>query len=175
MSNEIRNLEPSIIWNNFCELNAVPRPSKKEEKVIKFMHDFGVSLGLETQIDKVGNVVIFKPATDGMENRKTVVLQSHLDMVHEKNNEVDFDFEKIRKTKRKNIGPLNNTYYHQYDDGQAFSFISKHLNRNHVLIGGGKFYGSDSDIANYYLSLKPVEFISQSINYFLLYSLLCLE
>ena len=94
MSNEIRNLEPSIIWNNFCELNAVPRPSKKEEKVIKFMHDFGVSLGLETQIDKVGNVVIFKPATDGMENRKTVVLQSHLDMVHEKNNEVDFDFEK---------------------------------------------------------------------------------
>ena len=94
MSNEIRNLEPSIIWNNFCELNAVPRPSKKEEKVIKFMYDFGVSLGLETQIDKVGNVVIFKPATDGMENRKTVVLQSHLDMVHEKNNEVDFDFEK---------------------------------------------------------------------------------
>ena len=94
MSDEIRNLEPGAIWNNFCKLNAVPRPSKKEEKVIKFMHDFGVSLGLETQIDKVGNVVIFKPATDGMENRKTVVLQSHLDMVHEKNNEVDFDFEK---------------------------------------------------------------------------------
>lgn len=80
--------------------------------------------------------------------------------------DIDFDFKKIRKTKRNNIGPLNNTYYHQYDDGQAFSFISKHLSRNHVLIGGGKFYGSDSDIANYYLSLKPVEFISQSINYF---------
>jgi dipeptidase D len=94
MSNEIRNLEPNIIWNNFSKLNAVPRPSKKEEKVIKFIHDFGVSLGLETQIDKVGNVVIFKPATDGMENRKTVILQSHLDMVHEKNNDVDFDFEK---------------------------------------------------------------------------------
>ena len=94
MSNEIRNIEPSIIWNNFCKLNSVPRPSKKEEKVIKFMYDFGVSLGLETQIDKVGNVVIFKPATDGMENRKTVILQSHLDMVHEKNNDVDFDFEK---------------------------------------------------------------------------------
>ena len=74
MSNEIRNLEPNIIWNNFSKLNAVPRPSKKEEKVIKFIHDFGVSLGLETQIDKVGNVVIFKPATDGMENRKTVIL-----------------------------------------------------------------------------------------------------
>jgi dipeptidase D len=94
MSNEIRNLEPNIIWNNFSKLNAVPRPSKKEEKVIKFIHDFGVSLGLETQIDKVGNVVIFKPATDGMENRKTVILQSHLDMVHEKNNDVDFDFDK---------------------------------------------------------------------------------
>jgi len=94
MSNEIRNLQPNVIWNNFCKLNAVPRPSKKEEKVIKFMHDFGVSLGLETQIDKVGNVVIYKPATVGMENRKTVILQSHLDMVHEKNNDVDFDFEK---------------------------------------------------------------------------------
>ena len=94
MSNEIRNLEPNIIWNNFCKLNAVPRPSKKEEKVIKFMQDFGVNLGLDTQIDKVGNVVIFKPATDGMENRKTVILQSHLDMVHEKNNDVNFDFEK---------------------------------------------------------------------------------
>ena len=94
MSNEIRNLEPNIIWNNFSKLNAVPRPSKKEEKVIKFIHDFGVSLGLETQIDKVGNVVIFKPSTDGMENRKTVILQSHLDMVHEKNNDVDFDFDK---------------------------------------------------------------------------------
>ena len=94
MSNEIRNLEPNIIWNNFSKLNAVPRPSKKEEKVIKFIHDFGVSLGLVTQIDKVGNVVIFKPSTEGMENRKTVILQSHLDMVHEKNNDVDFDFEK---------------------------------------------------------------------------------
>ena len=76
MSNEIRNLEPNIIWNNFCKLNAVPRPSKKEEKVIKFMQDFGVNLGLDTQIDKVGNVVIFKPATDGMENRKTGELQT---------------------------------------------------------------------------------------------------
>ena len=81
MSNAIRNLEPKIIWNNFSDLNAVPRASKKEERVIKFMHDFGVNLGLKTLIDEIGNVVIVKPATVGMENRKTVILQSHLDMV----------------------------------------------------------------------------------------------
>lgn len=79
---------------------------------------------------------------------------------------IDFDFEKIRKTKLNNIGPLNNNYYHQYDDNQALSFISKHLTSNHVLIGGGKFYGSDLDIVNYYLSLNPVRFVSQSINSF---------
>ena len=93
MSNSIRNLEPKIIWNNFCKLNAVPRPSKKEERVIKFIHDFGISLGLETIIDEIGNVVIVKPATPDMEDRKTVILQSHLDMVHEKNNDVVFDFD----------------------------------------------------------------------------------
>ena len=93
MSNSIRNLEPKIIWNNFCKLNAVPRPSKKEERVIKFIHDFGISLGLETRIDKIGNVVIVKPATLDMKDRKTVILQSHLDMVHEKNNDVVFDFD----------------------------------------------------------------------------------
>lgn len=79
---------------------------------------------------------------------------------------IDFDFKKIRKNKQSNIGPLNNTYYYQYDDNKALSFISKRLTSNHVLIGGGKFYGSDSDIANYYSSLNPVSFISQSINYF---------
>ena len=79
---------------------------------------------------------------------------------------IDFDFKKIRKNKQSNIGPLNNTYYHQYDDNQALSFISKRLTSNHVLIGGGKFYGSDSDMANYYSSLNPVSFINESINYF---------
>ena len=93
MSNSIQNLEPKIIWNNFCKLNAVPRPSKKEERVIKFIHDFGISLGLETIIDEIGNVVIIKPATSDMKDRKTVILQSHLDMVHEKNNDVVFDFD----------------------------------------------------------------------------------
>ena len=93
MSNALQNLEPKIIWNNFSKLNAVPRASKKEERVIKFIYDFGINLGLETLIDGTGNVVIVKSATPDMENRKTVILQSHLDMVHEKNNDVDFDFD----------------------------------------------------------------------------------
>src|SRR5690554_8151323 len=90
---EILNLEPQNIWKNFYELNQVPRPSKKKEKVIQFMMDFGKKLNLETIQDKVGNVIIKKPASTGMENRKTIVLQSHLDMVCQKNNDVDFDFD----------------------------------------------------------------------------------
>jgi len=89
----IRNLDPKALWNNFADLNAVPRASKKEEKVIAFMVDFGKKLGLETVIDPVGNVIIKKPATSGMENRKTIVMQSHLDMVHQKNNNTVFDFD----------------------------------------------------------------------------------
>ncbi|MBL7868211.1 MAG: aminoacyl-histidine dipeptidase [Flavobacterium lindanitolerans] len=93
MSQEIRNLEPKALWNKFADLNAVPRPSKKEERVIAFMKDFGKKLGLETIEDEVGNVIIKKPATAGMENRKTIVMQSHLDMVHQKNNDTVFDFD----------------------------------------------------------------------------------
>lgn len=93
MSQEIRNLEPKELWNKFADLNAVPRPSKKEERVIAFMKDFGKNLGFETIEDEVGNVIIKKPATAGMENRKTIVMQSHLDMVHQKNNDTDFDFD----------------------------------------------------------------------------------
>ena len=94
MSTEIRNLEPKQLWNKFADLNAVPRPSKKEERVIEFMLNFGKSLGLETFKDEIQNVIIRKPATPGMENRKTIVLQSHLDMVHQKNNDTSFDFDK---------------------------------------------------------------------------------
>ncbi|WEK69670.1 MAG: aminoacyl-histidine dipeptidase [Candidatus Chryseobacterium colombiense] len=90
---ELSNIEPQIIWKNFSKLNAVPRPSKKEEKVIAFIKEFGENLGLETTVDEVGNVIIKKPATSGMENRKSVVLQSHLDMVCQKNNDVNFDFD----------------------------------------------------------------------------------
>ncbi len=89
----IRNLEPKALWNHFADLNAVPRPSKKEERVRAFMVNFGKSLGLETLEDAIGNVIIKKPATAGMENRQTVVLQSHLDMVHQKNSDTVFDFE----------------------------------------------------------------------------------
>jgi dipeptidase D len=93
MSQEIRNLEPKPLWNKFADLNAVPRPSKKEERVIEFMKNFGTSLGLETFEDEIRNVIIRKPATPGMENRKPVVLQGHLDMVHQKNNDTNFDFD----------------------------------------------------------------------------------
>ncbi|WP_209390744.1 aminoacyl-histidine dipeptidase [Chryseobacterium sp. RR2-3-20] len=90
---ELSNIEPQIIWKNFSKLNAVPRPSKKEEKVIAFIKEFGENLGLETTVDETGNVIIKKPATSGMENRKPIVMQSHLDMVCQKNNDVNFDFE----------------------------------------------------------------------------------
>lgn len=93
MNQDIYNLEPRAVWKNFAELNAVPRPSKKEEKVIQFMIDFGTQLGLETFEDKVGNVIIRKPASKGMEGRQIAVLQSHLDMVHQKNAETQFDFD----------------------------------------------------------------------------------
>ncbi len=92
MSQDVRQLEPSALWNKFADLNAVPRPSKKEERVIAFMRDFGANLGLETHVDEVGNVIIKKPATSGMENRTPVVMQSHLDMVHQKNTDTVFDF-----------------------------------------------------------------------------------
>jgi dipeptidase D len=93
MSQEIRNLEPKVLWNQFANLNAVPRPSKKEDRVIAFMKDFGNQLGLETFEDDIRNVIIRKPATPGMENRKPVVLQGHLDMVHQKNAATVFDFD----------------------------------------------------------------------------------
>lgn len=92
MNTDIRQLSPQALWNKFADLNAVPRASKKEAKVIAFMVEFGKHLGLETIVDEVGNVIIKKPATSGMEKKKTVVMQSHLDMVHQKNADVTFDF-----------------------------------------------------------------------------------
>ncbi|WP_445756924.1 aminoacyl-histidine dipeptidase [Polaribacter sp.] len=93
MNLTIKNLEPTEIWGHFADLNAVPRPSKKEEKIIQFMVNFGNKLQLETLVDKIGNILIKKPASKGMENRKTVILQGHLDMVHQKNATTDFNFE----------------------------------------------------------------------------------
>ena len=88
------SLKPALVFDCFAKVNAVPRPSKKEERMIEFLVNFGKGLGLETFCDEVGNVLIRKPATPGMENRKTLILQSHMDMVCEKNNGVDFDFQK---------------------------------------------------------------------------------
>jgi dipeptidase D len=93
MSNEIVNLEPKDVWRNFHSLTQVPRPSKHEEKIQEFMLQFGDDLGLDTIRDKVGNIIIRKPATPGMENRKGIVLQAHLDMVPQKNSATKHDFE----------------------------------------------------------------------------------
>jgi dipeptidase D len=93
MNEQIRQLAPTALWGHFADLNAVPRPSKKEQRVIAFMKAFGEGLNLSTVVDEVGNVIIKKPATKGMEDRQTVVIQSHLDMVHQKNSDTNFDFD----------------------------------------------------------------------------------
>ncbi len=94
MSKEIANLEPKAIWQNFYELTQIPRPSKKEEKIRAFLKKFGEDLGLETIQDEIGNIIIRKPATAGMEDRKGVVLQGHMDMVPQANSDKVHDFEK---------------------------------------------------------------------------------
>ncbi|MEI8005325.1 MAG: aminoacyl-histidine dipeptidase [Bacteroidota bacterium] len=94
MSKDILNLEPALLWKNFYSLTQIPRPSKHEDKVRDFLYQFGKDLGLETIKDEVGNVIIRKPATPGMGNRKGVVLQGHMDMVPQKNNDTNHDFEK---------------------------------------------------------------------------------
>ena len=93
MSNELGQLEPRAVWRHFADLNAVPRPSKKKRKVIDFMVTFGKSLGLDTRTDEIGNVIIRKAATPGMEGREGVIMQGHLDMVHQKNADTEFDFD----------------------------------------------------------------------------------
>lgn len=87
-------LKPKCVFDCFARVNKVPRPSKKEEKMIAFLKDFAAEHQLAFKQDACGNVLISKAATPGMENRKTVVLQSHMDMVCEKNRDVEFDFEK---------------------------------------------------------------------------------
>lgn len=86
-------LTPASVFECFAQINKVPRPSKREEKMIAFLQEFGKQLGLETKVDATGNVLITKPATAGMENRTPIVLQSHMDMVCEKNADVEFDFD----------------------------------------------------------------------------------
>jgi dipeptidase D len=90
----IRDLEPKQLWNFFHEITQIPRPSKHEQKMVEFIKEFGKKHKLETIVDKVGNVIIRKPATKGMENRKGVIFQTHLDMVPQKNSDKKHDFEK---------------------------------------------------------------------------------
>lgn len=94
MNKEILDLEPQEVWENFHSLTRIPRPSGHEEKIRSFIAGFGRTLGLETVGDDAGNVIIRKPATPGMENRKGVILQAHLDMVPQKNSGTEHDFEK---------------------------------------------------------------------------------
>lgn len=94
MYEDILNLEPKRIWKYFTEILQVPRPSKQEEKIAEYILAFGKERDLETLRDKVGNILIRKTATTGYENRKSVCLQSHIDMVCEKNADIPFDFSK---------------------------------------------------------------------------------
>src|ERR1035437_1310417 len=86
-------LKPALVWNFFHEINQIPRPSKKEERIIAYLKDFGEKYNLLTKIDETGNVLISKPATTGYEKHKTVILQSHIDMVCEKNSDVVHNFD----------------------------------------------------------------------------------
>jgi len=93
MQSDLGKLQPSNLWKNFQSICQIPHPSKKEAQIIEFMKQFGENLGLETIVDDIGNVIIRKPATAGMENRKGIVLQGHLDMVPQKNSDVAHNFE----------------------------------------------------------------------------------
>ena len=88
------DLKPAVVFAEFAKINEIPRPSKREEKMIEYLKNWGESRGLETKVDETGNVIIRKAATKGMEKRKTVILQSHMDMVCDKLVDVEFDFDK---------------------------------------------------------------------------------
>ncbi len=90
----IENLEPKLVWKHFDQIRKIPRCSKHEEKIREYIVDFGKKQGLKTKVDEVGNVVISKPATEGMQKKPMVILQGHMDMVCEKNSDVTFDFTK---------------------------------------------------------------------------------
>jgi dipeptidase D len=90
----IENLEPKLVWKHFDEIRKIPRCSKHEEKIREYIVNFAKKQGLKTKVDQIGNVVIAKPATSGMEHKPTIILQGHMDMVCEKNSDVKFDFSK---------------------------------------------------------------------------------
>ncbi len=86
-------LKPQVVFDEFAKINQIPRPSKREHKMSEYLQEWGRSHGLETKVDAVGDVLICKPATPGYENRETVILQSHMDMVCEKQGDVNIDFD----------------------------------------------------------------------------------
>lgn len=90
----MKNLQPKSLWENFYSLTQIPRPSGKKEEISAFLANYGRSLGLETIVDEIGNVIIRKPASAGYENHPGVILQGHMDMVPQKNSDKVFDFEK---------------------------------------------------------------------------------
>ena len=90
----MKNLEPKSLWNNFYKLTQIPRPSGKKKEISEFIANYGRSLGLETIVDETGNVLIRKPASEGKETHPGVILQGHMDMVPQKNSDIEFDFEK---------------------------------------------------------------------------------
>ena len=90
----MKNLQPQGLWSNFYDLTQIPRPSGQKEEVSAFLANYGRSLGLETIVDEIGNVIIRKPASPGYENHPGVILQGHMDMVPQKNNDTQFDFAK---------------------------------------------------------------------------------
>ena len=94
MDKDLKKLKPELLWTRFSEICAVPRPSHHEEKIREYIIDFAKRHNLDYTVDAGPNIIIRKPATPGMENRKTVVLQAHLDMVPQKNSDKEFDFEK---------------------------------------------------------------------------------
>ncbi len=94
MENDISNIEPKELWKIFYDITQIPRPSKHEAKITTFIKDFGISLGLETKVDNVGNIIIKKTPSIGMENREGIILQGHMDMVPQKCAESNHDFKK---------------------------------------------------------------------------------
>ena len=94
MDKNLTALKPALVWKHFAEIAKIPRPSSHEEKIRAYVIGVAKSLGLECKEDAAHNVYVRKPASKGMENRKGIVLQAHLDMVPQKNNDKKFDFTK---------------------------------------------------------------------------------
>ena len=94
MDRNLVALKPALVWKHFAEIVRIPRPSSHEEKIRRYILDFARAQGLESKEDAAHNVYVRKPASKGMEDRKGVILQAHLDMVPQKNNDKEFDFTK---------------------------------------------------------------------------------